>query len=150
MEKRKWTLVNAENVVPYVCGPDYSSKMLTGDEMAGQQVININEGTLQPHMRTGGDAHEKTEIYYMVDVGDPSYVVLDGEFVKVKNGDIIIIPGGVFHYIDNLDCDKPFKLFTLWPEQEQNGVFFVRQKAWGTSVKNVDDNYTEKRLGFKK
>ena len=60
------------------------------------------------------------------------------------------IPGGVFHYIDNLDCDKPFKLFTLWPEQEQNGVFFVRQKAWGTSVKNVDDHYTEKRLGFKK
>ena len=57
MEKKKWTLVNAENVVPYVCGPDYSSKMLTGDEMAGQQVININEGTLQPHMRTGGDAH---------------------------------------------------------------------------------------------
>lgn len=149
MNKRKWTLVNSENVVPYVCGPDYSSKMLTGDEMAGQQVINMNEGTLQAHMRTEGDAHEKTEIYYMIDVGDPSYVVLDNEHIKVKNGDIIIIPGGVFHYIDNLDCDKPFRLITLWPQQEDNGLFFVRQNAWGTSVKNVDDSYTEKRLGFK-
>ena len=60
---------------------------------------------------------------------------------------IIIIPPHVFHWIDNTKCDKPFKLFTFWPRQEQNEVFFVREKAWGTSVKYVDDQYTEKRLG---
>ena len=42
MEKKPWKLVNAENVVGYVDG-DYESKMLTGDEMAGMPVININE-----------------------------------------------------------------------------------------------------------
>ena len=147
MEKKKWTLVNAENVVPYVCDVTYSSKMLTGDEMAGMQVININEGTLKPFNRTAGGVHDETEIYYMVDCGDPSYVVLDDEYVKVKNGDIIIIPPHVFHWIDNTKCDKPFKLFTFWPKQEQNGVYFVRKEAWGTSVKNLDEHYTEKRLG---
>ena len=171
MEKKKWTLVNAENVVALECGPEYSSKMLTGDEMAGFPVMNINEGTLIPFSRTGGGAHEETEIYYMVDCGDPSYVVLDDEYVKVKNGDIIIIPPHVFHWIDNTKCDKPFKngdiiiipphvfhwidntkcdkpfkLFTFWPRQEQNEVFFIREKAWGTSVKNIDPEYTQKRL----
>ena len=146
MEKKKWTLVNAENVVALECGPEYSSKMLTGDEMAGFPVMNINEGTLIPFSRTGGGAHEETEIYYMVDCGDPSYVVLDDEYVKVKNGDIIIIPPHVFHWIDNTQCDKPFKLFTFWPRQEQNEVFFIREKAWGTSVKNLDPDYTQKRL----
>lgn len=146
MEKKKWTLVNAENVVALECGPEYSSKMLTGDEMAGFPVMNINEGTLIPFSRTGGGAHEETEIYYMVDCGDPSYVVLDDEYVKVKNGDIIIIPPHVFHWIDNTKCDKPFKLFTFWPRQEQNEVFFAREKAWGTSVKNIDPEYTQKRL----
>ena len=45
--------------------------------------------------------------------------------------------------------DAPFVLFTLWPKQEQNGVFFARLKAWGTSVRNKDDQYTQKRLATK-
>lgn len=147
MEKKKWTLVNAENVVALQCGDVYSSKMLTGDEMAGFPVMNINEGTLKAFSRTGGGAHEETEIYYMVDCGEPSWVVLDDERVPVKNGDIIIIPPHVFHWIDNTQCDKPFKLFTFWPRQEQNEVYFARKEQWGTSVKYLDDKYTEKRLG---
>ena len=59
MNKLPWKLVNAENVEAFVCDETYSSKMLTGDEMAGQQVININEGTLQPHCRTEGGAHDE-------------------------------------------------------------------------------------------
>ena len=147
MEKQKWTLVNAENVVALECGEEYSSKMLTGDEMAGFPVMNINEGTLKPFSRTGGGAHEETEIYYMVDCGEPSWVVRDDEYVPVKNGDIIIIPPHVFHWIDNSKGTKPYKIFTFRPRQAQNGMFFVREKAWGTSVKNYDDNYTEKRMG---
>ena len=144
MEKKKWTLVNAENVKPFVCDDAYSSKMLTGDEMAGMQVININEGTLKPGCRTEGGVHDETEIYYIVDgQGD---VWLDEDRIPVKNGDVIIIPPHVFHWIDNTKSDKPFVLFTLWHRQEQNGVYFERKKAWGTSVKNLDDQYTEKRL----
>jgi len=144
MEKKKWTLVNAENVVSFVCGDTYSSKMLTGDEMAGMQAININEGTLKPGSRTAGGAHEEVEIYYIVDgEGD---VWLDEDRVPVKNGDIIIIPPHVFHWIDNTKSDKPFVLFTLWHRQEDNEVFHLRKESWGTSVKNVDDQYTQKRL----
>ena len=144
MEKKKWALVNSENVVSFICGDTYSSKMLTGDEMAGMQVININEGTLKPGCRTGGGAHDDVEIYYIVDgEGD---VWLDEDRIPVKNGDIITIPPHVFHWIDNTKSDKPFVLFTLWHRQEDNEVYHERKKTWGTSVKNVDDQYTEKRL----
>lgn len=144
----EWKLVNSENVVPYVCDDTYSSKMLTGDEMAGRQVININEGTLKAGCRTAGDAHEEQEIYYMVDCDKDTYVWMDDDRIPVKNGDIIVIPPHVFHWIDNTKGTKPFVLFTFWPKQEQNGVYFVRKEAWGgTSVKYLDDDYTQKRLG---
>ena len=147
VKDRKWVLVNSENVVPYVCGPEYSSRMLIGDEMAGRPVLNVNEGTLAPHTRTGGDSHEETEIYYVAKCKpNACYVGLDDEKLLVKDGDFIVIPGGVFHYIDNLESDEEFKVITLWSRQEQNDMFFIREKAWGTSVKNVNDNYTQERL----
>lgn len=145
---RKWRLVNSENAKPFVCADSYSSKMLTGDEMAGMPVININEGTLKPGCRTEGGAHDDTEIYYIVDCENAD-VWLDDDCIPVKNGDIIVIPPHVFHWIDNTRSSKPFVLFTLWPRQEQNGVYFARKKAWGTSVAYLDDEYAEKRLKSK-
>lgn len=142
-------LVNSENVKAYVCGPEYSSKMLTGDEMAGFPVININEGTLQPGTRTGGGAHEETEIYYVVSCAEDTYVWLDDDRLPAKPGDVIVIPPHVFHWIDNTRSDKPFVLFTFWPRQEQNELYHIRHKAWGTSVANVDEGYALKRLGKK-
>jgi oxalate decarboxylase/phosphoglucose isomerase-like protein (cupin superfamily) len=141
-----WKLVNSENVKPFVCDETYSSKMLTGDEMAGLPIININEGTLKAGCRTEGGEHDETEIYYMVKCENAD-VWLDDDCIPVKNGDIIVIPPHVFHWIDNTRSSKPFVLFTLWPKQEQNGVYFARKEAWGTSIANIDENYTEKRMG---
>lgn len=148
MEKKQWTLVNAENVVPYVCDETYSSKQLTGDEIAGFQVININEGTLKAGHRTGGGAHEETEIYYIV--AGSGILWLDEDHFPVKPGDIIVIPPHVFHWIDNTMNKEDFKLFTLWPKQEQNDVYFTRKEAWGTSIKYVDEDYTKKRMESEK
>jgi len=152
MEKKlEWKLVNAENVVPYVCGPEYSSRMLIGDEMAGHPVINVNEGTLAPHTQTGGGVHELTEIYYVAKCKDGCcYVGLDDEKLLVKNGDFIVIPGGVFHWIDNTQSDEEFKIITFWTRQEENELFFTRFNAWGTSVRNLDDDYTAKRMAASK
>ena len=137
----KWVKVNADEVVGYHSKKDtqYVSKLLTGDEMAGFPIININEGVLEAHGRTGGATHEQCEIYYMVDVGEDSYVVLDGEHIPVRNGDIVVIPGGTFHWIDNTKCDKPFKLFTLWDRQELNTMYFRRMADWGKSMRYVKD-----------
>ena len=147
MEKNKWSLVNAENVVPYVCDETYSSKQLTGDEMAGFPVINVNEGTLTPHHRTSGAAHDDTEIYYIKE--GEAVLHLDDDAISVKPGDFIIIPPHTFHWIDNTMNDTPFVIYTIWPKQEQNDMYFIRKKAWGTSMKYVDPKYIEKRLDGK-
>lgn len=140
-----WKLTNSENVKAFVCDDTYSSKMLTGDEMAGRPVININEGTLKSGCRTAGGEHEETEIYYVVSCLDAD-VWLDDTCLRVKNGDIIVIPPHVHHWIDNTRSDQPFVLFTLWQKQEQNGVYFARNAAWGTSVALVDETYADQRI----
>ncbi len=146
MEKNKWTMVNSENVKPFVCDETYSSKMLTGDEMAGLPVMNINEGTLVPGRNTGGGAHEETEIYFVLSCGSPCYVWLDDERLSVKNGDIIVIPPHVIHWIENEGCDQPFKLMTFWSREEQNETALNRRAAWGTTMAYFDGEYQEKRL----
>lgn len=150
MENRKWRLVNAENVRPFATDDAYESRMLTGDEMAGMPVINVNHGTLKPGMKTGGGAHEDTEIYCVVDCAPTGCSVwLNEDEVPVKPGDMIVIPPHVFHWIDNTKSDKPFVLYTFWPRQEQNEMYFLRKEAWGTSVADIDPNYTDKRLQSK-
>lgn len=146
MEKIKWSLANAENTVPFECDATYSSRMLTGDEMAGMPVANINHGTLKAGCNTGGGVHEETEIYIVVSCGAGSAVWLDNDRLPAKNGDVIVIPPGVFHWVENEKCDQPFVLLTVWQRQEQNETHFARMRAWGTSVKEVVENYKEKRL----
>ncbi|MBQ8506672.1 MAG: hypothetical protein IJ466_04500 [Clostridia bacterium] len=137
----KWTKINADELIAYKTSEasPYSSKLIIGDEMAGFPILNVNEGTLAPFSRTAGAAHEECELYYMVDVAEGSAVVLDDERIPVRNGDFIVIPGGVFHWIDNLNCDKPFKLFTMWDRQELNGIYFKRLEAWGKSMRYIKD-----------
>mgnify|MGYP001010179777 CR=1 FL=1 len=132
-----WKLVNSKDIKPFWTSDVYCSKLLTGDEMAGRQVININEGTLLGGARTGGAAHEETEIYYIVSgSGD---VWLDDDCVHAVPGDIIIIPPGPFHWIDNRMNKVPFVLHTYWHRQEDNDVYHKRLKAWGTSMKRINE-----------
>lgn len=147
MEKHKWTLVNSENIKPFQGDDAYQSRMLLGDEIAGMPVINVNEGTLRAGCRTGGGVHEETEIYCVVDCAPfVSSIWLDEEEVPVKKGDIIVIPPHVFHWIDNTKSDVPFVLYTLWPRQEQNEMYHLRKNDWGTSIGDIDPEYTPKRL----
>jgi mannose-6-phosphate isomerase-like protein (cupin superfamily) len=102
----------------------------------------MNIGTLQPHTRLAGSHHEKPEVYYVVGCETGAEVVTgtgkDGDeelHYKVKAGDVIYIPGGVHHWIDNRQCDGVFTIMTIWPEQEQNGLYFARKKAWGESFR---------------
>jgi mannose-6-phosphate isomerase-like protein (cupin superfamily) len=147
MKKGNWVLINPENVKPYICDETYSSKLLTGDELTGSPLININEGTLKAGCRTSGDAHEETEIYYIVRCEEGcSSVWLDDEEVLCKPHDLIVIPPHVFHWIDNTKSSKPFVLMTFWPRQEQNGVYHARLAAWGKSMIQEDENYEANRI----
>ena len=137
---KKSTFISADMLKPYVCNEAYSSIMLMGEDLVGEPAININQGTLQPHTRLGGGHHEEAEIYFVVNCQEGAEVVTgtgeegDEEIhYRVKPGDVIFIPGGVHHWIDNRRCDKVFIIMTLWPKQEQNEMYHIRLDDWGTS-----------------
>jgi len=141
-KKKKSTYINASMVEPFIVNDVYSSKMLMGEDLVGEPAINLNVGTLKAGSRLPGGSHDEAEVYYIVDCGQASKVVTgtgeDGDeeiCYDVKPGDIIFIPGGVFHWIDNSTCKEPFVIMTIWPKQELNGVYQDRKKAWGTSIR---------------
>ncbi len=143
--KRKSIFVRRDNLEGFVCDDVYTSYMMTGDELLeeGETMINVNMGTLKPHSRLAGGHHDDLEIYYVVSCQEGAKVVTgqdipgeDEETVyDVKAGDIVVIPGGVHHWIDNRDCDEEFVIMTMWPKQEQNGCYFARKEAWGESFR---------------
>ena len=144
--KYKWKLTNAENVKAFECSDTYSSRQLTGDEMAELPVVNINHGTLKKGCNTGGGMHEETEIYIVLSCGREAAVWLDGDRLPARAGDVMVIPPKVYHWIENEHCDQPFVLLTVWPRQEQNETFHARLQAWGTAIGDLDGAYQEKRL----
>ncbi len=142
---KKSTFINADMLEPFVCDETYSSVMLMGDELVGEPVINMNQGTIQPHQRLAGGHHDLAEIYYVVNCQPGAEVVTgtgkDGDeeiHYKVKPGDTIFIPAGVHHWIDNRPCDMAFTIMTLWPRQEQNDLYHKRLAKWGTSFRFKD------------
>lgn len=142
----KWILVNPENVKPFECDATYSSRMLTGDELVGAPITNLNHGTLKAGCNTGGGVHEEIEIYIVLSCGKNSAVWLDNDRLPAKPGDVIVIPGGVFHWIENENCNQPFELLTVWAKQELNDTYFARLKAWNTSLSDIDPDYQVKRI----
>ena len=136
---KKSTFINAGMLEGYAGDDVYTSYMLMGDELVGEPVINVNWGTLKPHTRLDGGSHEKAELYFVFKCQEGASVVTGQgeEEIRyfVKPGDVIHIPGGCFHWIDNRDCDEEFIIVTMWPNQEQNGAYHARLKAWGTSFR---------------
>lgn len=136
---RDWRLVRPDALEPYhTLGGSYTSRLLTGGVYRGEDIININEGTLQGGGRTPGDVHDKLEIYYIVRCQEGAQVVLESQeegtvHFQVRPGDTIIIPPQTRHWIDNTQCQEEMVILTFWQRQEDNITYHRRMEAWGVS-----------------
>ena len=60
----------------------------------------LSSTTLHPRKETGGHSHEgKEEVYYFIK-GEGT-MVLGYDILEVKAGDVVMIPDGVFHQVQN-------------------------------------------------
>ena len=136
---KKATFINKDMLEPYVCDENYTSIMVMGDELVGEHCINLNQGIVKGGGRLPGAAHEKAELYYIVKCDEGAEVVtgLGDEEVhhKVKANDIMYIPGGCHHWINNTMCEGEFIIMTMWPDQADNECYHARLKDWGTSFR---------------
>ena len=138
MEKLKATVVDVSKVMPLTFGPDYDSRMILDHVITGRDnCIQVNHGTVKPHYALGGGVHEEDEIYYIL--SGHGKCTLDDEVIDIYPNQVIFIPAGVFHALDNSESDEEMTLLTMWRDYRYNEAYEARMKLWGKSFRTIDE-----------
>lgn len=140
MEQKKLPPLQVEvaKVKPLLFGEEYESRMILDHVITGRDnVIQINHGTVKAGYALGGGVHEEDEIYYIL--SGKGKLQLDEQIVDVAGGQVIFIPAGCFHALDNRDSDEDMCILTFWRDWRFNDAYEERIRQWGTSFKTVDE-----------
>lgn len=141
MEKKKLPPLRVEvaKVKPLLFGSEYESRMILDHVITGRDdVIQINHGTVKAGFALGGAAHEEDEIYYIL--SGRGRLRLDDEVIDIAGGQVIFIPAGCFHALDNRDSDEDLCILTFWRDWRFNDAYSERIRQWGKSFKTVDED----------
>lgn len=141
------TLIRPSKVKGYVCSDVYSSYMLLDHTNSEATNIHINKGVLKAgasllppskHGQLGDDDFNET---YIMLKGN-CRLEIDGEELFLEPGDIIFIPAGVYHGLDNSKGAEDVELLTVWakvPKEGVNPAYDMRLKEWGKSFKLAEE-----------
>ena len=131
--------VEVAKVKPLIFGEEYESRMILDHCITGRDnVIQINHGTVKAGYALGGATHEEDEIYYIL--SGKGKLQLDDKIIDIGPGEVIFIPGGVFHALDNRESGEDMCLLTFWRDYRFNDAYEARMKAWGKSFKTIDED----------
>ena len=143
----KATHIRSEKVKPYVCSEAYTSYMLLDHTNSLAKNVHINKGVLKkgaallPSSKHGEPGQEENNETYIMLKGSCRLEV-DGEELFLEPGDIVFIPAGTYHGLDNRQGKEDVELLTIWsgvPKQGINEAYDMRMKEWGKSYKTVDE-----------
>ncbi len=140
MEKKKLPplLVEVEKVKPMICGKEYESRMILDHVITGRDdVIQINHGTVKAGYALDGATHEEDEIYYIL--SGKGKLQLDEKIFDIAGGQVIFIPAGCFHALDNRESKEDMCILTFWRDWRFNDAYEARLKLWGKSFKTIDE-----------
>jgi len=138
MKKLKPLLVEVSRVKALSFGPSYDSRMILDHVITGREgVIQVNHGTVKAGYALDGATHEEDEIYYIL--SGHGTIRLDEEVVDVVPDQVVFIPAGCFHALDNRAGGEDLKILTLWKDYRFNDGYEARIKRWGKSFKTVDE-----------
>jgi len=140
MEQKKLPPLQVEvaKVRPLLFGEEYESRMILDHVITGRDnVIQINHGTVKAGYALGGGVHEEDEIYYIL--SGKGKLQLDDKTVDVAGGQVIFIPAGCFHALDNRESDEDMCILTFWRDWRFNDAYEERIRQWGTSFMTVDE-----------
>ena len=139
MKKLPPLAVDVNKVKPLSFGESYDSRMILDHAITGRDnVIQINHGTVKPGFALGGGVHEEDEIYYIL--SGKGKLQLDDEIIDVYPDQIIFIPAGCFHALDNSESEEEMKILTFWRDYRFNEAYEERVKQWGKSFKTIDED----------
>lgn len=138
MRKLNPKVIDVNEVMPLVSGGVYQSRMILDDEVTGRDgIMQINHGTVMPHVKLGGDLHTQDEIYYIL--SGRGKLKLGEDVIDIHADQIIFIPAGCFHAIDNSESDEEMKILTFWKEASFNEMYLKRLELWGKSFRTINE-----------
>lgn len=140
METKKLPPLQVEvaKVKPLLFGTEYESRMILDHAITGRDnVIQINHGTVKAGCALGGGVHEEDEIYYIL--SGHGRLQLDEKIVEVGPDQVIFIPAGCFHALDNSQSSEDMCILTFWRDWRFNEAYEARIQQWGKSFKTVDE-----------
>lgn len=138
MEKLEPVVVNVNKVKPLSFGESYDSRMILDHVITKRDnVIQMNHGTVKAGYALDGGVHEEDEIYYIL--SGKGKLTLDDEIIDVYPDQVIFIPAGCFHALDNSESDTDMKILTFWRDYRFNEAYEERVRQWGTSFKTIDE-----------
>ena len=131
--------MDVKKVKPLIFGKEYESRMILDHVITGRDdVIQINHGTVKAGYALGGATHEEDEIYYIL--SGHGKLKLNEDIVDVSANQVIFIPAGCFHALDNRDSDEDLCILTFWRDWRFNDAYETRLKLWGKSFKTIDED----------
>ena len=139
MDKKKLPplQVKVDRVKPLIFGKEYESRMILDHVITGRDgVIQINHGTVKAGYALGGATHEEDEIYYIL--SGSGKLQLDENIIDIAGGEVIFIPAGCFHALDNRESKEDMCILTFWKDYRFNDAYEERVKQWGKSIKTID------------
>lgn len=140
MEKKKLPplAVEVDRVKPLCFGSEYESRMILDHVITGRDdVIQMNHGTVKAGCALGGAAHEDDEIYYIL--SGHGKLQLDDKIIDVVPDQVVFIPAGCFHALDNSMSDEDMCILTFWRDWRSNDAYTARLEKWGKSFKTIDE-----------
>ncbi|MDO4586758.1 MAG: cupin domain-containing protein [Planctomycetia bacterium] len=139
MEELKPLVVSVDRVKPLLFGKEYESRMILDHVITGRDgVIQMNHGTVKAGCALGGATHEEDEIYYIL--AGHGKLKLGEEIIDVDPNQVIFIPAGCFHALDNSGSDEDLTILTFWKDYRFNDAYEERIKQWGKSFKTIDED----------
>ena len=142
------TVVHPKKVMPFILPElegQYESKMLIDTFNAGSEHMQVNHGTVKGGGGTPGAAHPASHDELYIVLSGNALLHMDGVDYDLSPGSVVFIPSGVFHSLKNKSQTEDFEIITVWPGQPAPGaneLYDLRQKAWGTTYREIDDNKT--------
>lgn len=132
-----YTEVNRVKALKF--GTEYESRMILDHVVTGRDgVIQINHGTVKAGCGLGGGVHEEDEIYYIL--SGHGKLQLDDEIIEVMPNQVIFIPAGCFHALDNRESEEDMCILTFWKDYRFNEAYEERVKQWGKSFVTIDED----------
>ncbi|MDR1692390.1 MAG: cupin domain-containing protein, partial [Oscillospiraceae bacterium] len=127
--------VSVDNVLPLEFG-DYASRMILDHVITGREdCVQINHGTLRGGASLDGAVHDGDEIYYIL--SGRAELTLGDDRIEIGSGQVIFIPAGTFHALDNSAGTEDLTLLTIWRDWRHNEAYTERLRRWGTSFRTV-------------